>query len=141
MSLLPRLSALLGAELESLIIGDMAPKDANGGNMKKLKFYVCPGCGNIITGDSIFMKRLYPEWDMQTRLPWLAHGKLVWYCTQVLSAVLAGTETKGAIRPPLTYCVISSSSPGLTEPSLSTFTNMPSRGMTQSPAALRMAQS
>lgn len=50
--------------------------------MKKLKFYVCPGCGNIITGDSIFMKRLYPEWDMQARLPWLAHGKLVWYCTQ-----------------------------------------------------------
>lgn len=138
--MLPQLSALLGAELESLIIGDMAPKDANGGNMKKLKFYVCPGCGNIITaeaeasisccgkkllpieaakaeegdklsmeriendwyitsghpmekehfiafaaiitGDGIFMKRLYPEWDMQTRLPWLAHGKLVWYCTQ-----------------------------------------------------------
>ena len=108
--------------------------------MKKLKFYVCPGCGNIITaeaeasisccgkkllpieaakaaegdklsmekiendwyitsghpmekehfiafaaivtGDGISMKRLYPEWDMQTRLPWLAHGKLVWYCTQ-----------------------------------------------------------
>lgn len=68
--------------------------------MKKLKFYVCQGCGNIITGDSIFMKRLYPEWDMQTRLPWLAHGKLVWYCTQVLSSVLAGTETKGAIRHP-----------------------------------------
>ena len=56
--------------------------------MKKLKFYVCQGCGNIITSDSIFMKRLYPEWDMQTRLPWLAHGKLVWYCTQVLSSVL-----------------------------------------------------
>lgn len=65
--------------MESLIIGDMAPKDANGGDMKKLKFYACQGCGNIITGDSIFMKRLYPEWDMQTRLLWLAHGKLVWY--------------------------------------------------------------
>ena len=37
-SLLPQLSELLGAELESLIIGDMTPKDANGGNMKKLKF-------------------------------------------------------------------------------------------------------
>ena len=36
----------------------------------------------IVTGDGISMKRLYPEWDMQTRLPWLAHGKLVWYCTQ-----------------------------------------------------------
>ncbi|MDD7004471.1 MAG: XRE family transcriptional regulator, partial [Clostridiales bacterium] len=36
----------------------------------------------IVTGDGILMKRLYPEWDMQTRLPWLAHGKLVWYCTQ-----------------------------------------------------------
>lgn len=42
-SLLPQLSALLGAELESLIIGDMAPKDANGGNMKKLKFLRLPG--------------------------------------------------------------------------------------------------
>ena len=42
MSLLPRLSALLGAELESLIIGDMAPKDANGGNMTE-----CRRGGNI----------------------------------------------------------------------------------------------
>ena len=45
------------------------------------------------------------------------------------------------LPPFLIYFIISSSSPGLTEPSLSTFTNMPSLGMTQSPAALRMAQS
>lgn len=121
MSLLPQLSALPGAELESLIIGDMAPKDANGGNMKKLKFYVCQGCGNIITAEAEAYMVLYAAWA-------------------VLSAVLAKKEPYG---PFLIYClsIISSSSPGLTEPSLSTFTNMPSRGMTQSPAALRMAQS
>ena len=42
MSLLPRLSALPGAEPESIIIGDMAPKDANGGNMTE-----CGRGGNI----------------------------------------------------------------------------------------------
>ena len=121
MSLLPRLSALLGAELESFIAGDMAPKDANGGNMKKLKFYVCPDCGNIITAEAEAYMVLYAAWA-------------------VLSAVLAKKEPYG---PFLIYClsIISSSSPGFTEPSLSTFTNMPSLGMTQSPAALRMAQS
>lgn len=85
--------------------------------MKKLKFYVCPDCGNIITAEAEAYMVLYAAWA-------------------VLSAVLAKKEPYG-------YClsIISSSSPGLTEPSLSTFTNMPSRGMTQSPAALRMAQS
>ena len=89
--------------------------------MKKLKFYVCPDCGNIITAEAEAYMVLYAAWV-------------------VLSAVLAKKEPYG---PFLIYClsIISSSSPGLTEPSLSTFTNMPSRGMTQSPAALRMAQS
>ena len=87
--------------------------------MKKLKFYVCPDCGNIITAEAEAYMVLYAAWA-------------------VLSAVLAKKEPYG---PFLIYFIISSSSPGLTEPSLSTFTNMPSRGMTQSPAALRMAQS
>lgn len=106
--------------------------------MKKMKFYVCPGCGSLITaateasvsccsrtllplepqkpeeplsvekiddswfissphpmtkehyvsfaalltGDTLFLRRLYPEWDLQTRIPAFGHGILLWYCTQ-----------------------------------------------------------
>ena len=34
------------------------------------------------TGDTLILKRLYPEWDLQTRLPRIGHGKLYWYCVQ-----------------------------------------------------------
>lgn len=33
----------------------------------------------LLTGDTIFMRKTYPEWDLQVRIPMLAHGKLVWY--------------------------------------------------------------
>ncbi|MDY3711900.1 MAG: hypothetical protein SO044_05755 [Agathobaculum sp.] len=37
----------------------------------------------LLTGDTLLLRRLYPEWDMQTRLPAFArHGMLLWYCTQ-----------------------------------------------------------
>lgn len=49
-SLLPELSNIFGVNLESLLSGDLDTHHAVGGNMKKLKFYVCPNCGNIITG-------------------------------------------------------------------------------------------
>ena len=35
----------------------------------------------LLTSDSIIMKKQYPEWDLQTRLPVFAHGRLLWYCT------------------------------------------------------------
>lgn len=135
-SLLTELSSLFGVELESLLNGDIRGRAAVAGNMKKLKFYACPTCGNILTaegeaaiyccgkklipltgrkdreqltmehmendwfisgehpvekdhyiafvgiltGDGFMMKRLYPEWNIQARLPWAAHGRLVWYC-------------------------------------------------------------
>lgn len=106
--------------------------------MKKLKFYICPQCGNLLTateeaaisccgkklhalqpqkaeekltvekidgeyfitsahemtkthyitfvalltGDSFIMRRQYPEWDLQARIPQLGHGMLLWYCNQ-----------------------------------------------------------
>lgn len=49
-SLLPELSSLLGVNIEEILSGDLNPNDSLGGNMKKLKFYVCSECGNIITG-------------------------------------------------------------------------------------------
>lgn len=35
----------------------------------------------LLRGDSLLLRRLYPEWDLQVRLP-AAHGKLLWYCTR-----------------------------------------------------------
>lgn len=138
--LLPSLSTLLGVPLEELLSGHLDAQEAVGGNMKKLKFYVCPCCGNLLTatgdaavsccgkklspletqapgeehplkvelieneyfissthemtkehyipfvaflnGDTLLLRKLYPEWNLETRLPRLGHGQLIWYCTQ-----------------------------------------------------------
>jgi len=139
-SLLPELSEILGVNLEVLLSGKLDSNELVGGNMKKLKFYVCPVCGNLftateaaaisccgkklqimelhkaveseklsvervendyfistdheqtrehyisfvalLTGDSIMLRKQYPEWDVQTRIPVFGHGMLVWYCTR-----------------------------------------------------------
>lgn len=126
-SLLAGLSEALGAGIESLLCGELAPNEDTGGNMKKLRFYVCPACGAVLTstgqatvsccgkrlkplamaqagpgqqltveeadgeyfisflavltGDSLLMKKLYPEWAMQARVPCTKGALLVWYCT------------------------------------------------------------
>ena len=36
----------------------------------------------LLTGDTLMVKKLYPEWNMQARIPQFGHGKLLWYCTQ-----------------------------------------------------------
>ena len=48
-SLLGDLSRALGVSIEKILSGDLAPNDTDGGNMKKLKFYICPCCGNVLT--------------------------------------------------------------------------------------------
>lgn len=48
-SLLPELSKYLGVEITSLLSGQLDINEIVGGNMKKMKFYVCPQCGNILT--------------------------------------------------------------------------------------------
>ena len=47
-SLLRDLSDLLGVDIGRILSGDLAPNENNGGNMRKIQFYVCPGCGNIL---------------------------------------------------------------------------------------------
>ena len=139
-SLLAELSNVFGVNLESLLAGNLESNDAVGGNMKKLKFYLCPTCGNLVTatndaaisccgkkmeasllkkaddndklsveiiendyfvssqhpmskehyitfvalltGDSIMLRKQYPEWNLQTRIPRFGHGMLVWHCNQ-----------------------------------------------------------
>jgi len=36
----------------------------------------------ILTGDSMLMKRFYPEWNLQTRIPYVKFGTLFYYCSQ-----------------------------------------------------------
>lgn len=139
-ALLPLLSDALSVDMEALMKGTLEENDISNGNMKKLRFYICPGCGNLmfttddadicccgqkvtslsaqkvgpehrlnitrddsewyittghemrrehyisflafLTGDTLILKKLYPEWGLETRLPFFAHGTLFWYCTQ-----------------------------------------------------------
>lgn len=36
----------------------------------------------VLTGDTLLIKKLYPEWAMQARVPCAKGALLVWYCTQ-----------------------------------------------------------
>ncbi len=53
-SLLHELSNILGVNIEKILVGDLEPNGTDGGNMKRIKFYVCPTCGNALycTGGS-----------------------------------------------------------------------------------------
>lgn len=48
-SLLSELADVLGVDMQSLLSGELSKNESEKGNMKKLKFYVCRDCGNIIT--------------------------------------------------------------------------------------------
>ena len=47
-SLLPLLSQALGVDTEALLRGDLEENDMTNGNMKKMRFYRCPACGNLL---------------------------------------------------------------------------------------------
>jgi transcriptional regulator with XRE-family HTH domain/desulfoferrodoxin (superoxide reductase-like protein) len=48
-SLLPELSQILGVNIEEILLGKMVLNETVGGNMKKIQFYFCPQCKNLIT--------------------------------------------------------------------------------------------
>lgn len=43
------LAKALGVSLTELLTGDLKTNENTSGNMKKIQFYICPICGNIIT--------------------------------------------------------------------------------------------
>lgn len=53
-SLLPALSDALGVNIGSLLCGALDQGERNGGNMRRIRFYVCPECGNVVamTGEA-----------------------------------------------------------------------------------------
>lgn len=139
-SLLPLLGRALGVNVAALLKGNLEENEKSSGNMKKLQYYVCPDCGNLLfstdeadvnccgkkltplkpqqpdaenavqieasdgewyltsrhemhrehylsfvaflTGDTLILKKQYPEWGFETRLPFFKHGTLLWYCTR-----------------------------------------------------------
>lgn len=53
-SLLHELSNILGINIEKILLGDLTPNMVNSGNIRKIRFYVCPICNNILfsTGET-----------------------------------------------------------------------------------------
>lgn len=48
-SLLPHLSEVLGTDLKELLEGELLSNKADTGDLRKVLFYVCRQCGNILT--------------------------------------------------------------------------------------------
>ncbi|MBQ8619291.1 MAG: helix-turn-helix domain-containing protein [Clostridia bacterium] len=48
-SLLRSLANVLDVDVRSLLAGERNESIRDGGNMKRIQFYVCPACGNVIT--------------------------------------------------------------------------------------------
>ena len=140
LSLLPDLAEALEVDMGKLLSGELAANDRVSGNVNRARFWVCPSCGNVVTGltdtgvsccgkrlrplaarkadeehsltvqrietehfvssghpmarehhiallalvkdDSLLLRRLYPEWELQTRLPFWGHSRLYFYCTE-----------------------------------------------------------
>ena len=51
-SMLTELADIFGTDVHTLLTGKIDLKESEVGNMKKLKFYICGTCGNIITATS-----------------------------------------------------------------------------------------
>ena len=140
LSLLPELAEALEVDMGKLLSGELAANDRVSGNVNRLRFWVCPSCGNVVTAltdtgvsccgkrlrpltarkadeehsltvqrieteyfvssghpmerehhiaflalvkdDSLLLRKLYPEWELQTRLPFWGHSRLYFYCTE-----------------------------------------------------------
>lgn len=107
---LPILADVLQADVKALLSGSLDEAKSASGNLRRVCFFVCPVCGNVIavrddgewyitsphemtrahhirflaivSTDIVCLRHLYPEWTLETRLPMLPHAKLIWYCTQ-----------------------------------------------------------
>lgn len=138
LSLFPALSKVLNTDFSALFSGETGEKCQDTGNLKRISFYICPICGNLITSTStagvsccgkvllpqqlqrageelhaelqdreyyittdhemsrqhyitfvalrsseqFLLRKLYPEWDVQLRLPYTPGAVLIWHCSQ-----------------------------------------------------------
>ena len=138
-SLVIELSKIFSVDTESLLSGELGSGKYKTANIKRIKFYVCPYCGNLITSfgevspvccgrimneakpqkagdgeklnveiietdyfitadhemkrehyisfvcfinyETLIVKKLYPEWDLDTRIPRISKGRLFYFCS------------------------------------------------------------
>ena len=88
-SLLMMLADQFQVNLETLLTGEISEKESETGNMKKMKFYVCPDCGNILTSASdtdisCCGKKLFPLEQRKAEEPDVLHMEVIdgeWYIT------------------------------------------------------------
>ena len=71
-SMFPALSESLNVDFSVLFSGEIAQKGQDSGNLRRLQFYVCPECGNVITSTSSMSvaccgKKLHPLLAQQGR--------------------------------------------------------------------------
>ncbi|MEA4919597.1 MAG: helix-turn-helix domain-containing protein [Clostridiaceae bacterium] len=52
LSIWPLLSVILGVDMDGLMEGEITPNRPDTGNISKIRFYVCPCCGNILVSTS-----------------------------------------------------------------------------------------
>ena len=45
-SLIGQLSGIFEVDIQNLLAGELSTNGVLGGNLKRIKFYVCPNCGN-----------------------------------------------------------------------------------------------
>lgn len=48
-NLLGELSGLFEVDIDKLLEGELEPNTLDSGNLRRMKFYVCPACGSVIT--------------------------------------------------------------------------------------------
>ena len=140
LSLLTEISKIFEIDLQNLLSGELNQNQLRSINLRKVKLYICPTCGNVVTAtseaavsccgrklkeatptkasqdeklmvelvendffvtsqhemtkehyisfvalltaDAIIMRKQYPEWDLSVRIPRIAHGRLLWYCSR-----------------------------------------------------------
>jgi len=52
-SLLSELSKILGVNIEKILSGEINANDQDSGSMKRIRFYSCPSCGNVMTSTGV----------------------------------------------------------------------------------------
>lgn len=88
-SLWEDLASLLGADILKLLQGELTANRPDAGKIARLKFYVCPVCGNIITGTGTAaiaccgrqLRALSPAEHSAAHLPQIAEAEDEYYVT------------------------------------------------------------
>ena len=73
---------IFGIDLGKMLDGDLNERETDGGNMKKVKFYFCPVCGNLVTAASgadviCCGRKLEPMIENETDEKHLAEVKII----------------------------------------------------------------